>query len=147
MRYLVASAVLLALAASVSADDSPKATRVIDGRKTTFPAKTIRDGEKALSEVLEACHTIGDRRFENGKEIKYTADDVKQAQKGDHVRFVFPKPIDVTVLGNDMEVSEAVFVNGAFWLVYGKDVARCSKYEHEKMQVFEKWYRQPLPID
>jgi hypothetical protein len=145
MRYLATAAALLVAITAVCAEDLPKATRVIDGRKTTFPAKTIRNGEKALTEVLEACHTIGDRRFENGKEIKYTADDVKQAQKGDHVRFVFPKPIDVTVLGNEMEVSEAVFANGAFWLVYGKDVARCSKYEYEKMKRFEDWYRQPLP--
>ena len=142
MRYLATAAALLVAAASICAEEPAKATRVIDGMKTTFPDKTIRDGVKMLTDVLEACHYIAGSRFENGKEIKYSAEDVKNAQKGDHVRFVFARPIDITVLGNDFEVSEVVFANGAFWLVYDKNVVRCIKYEYEKMKKFEDWYRQ-----
>jgi hypothetical protein len=147
MRYIVTAATLLVATAAVCAEDLPKAARVIDGNKTTYPEKTIRDGVRALRDVLEACHYMGDSRFENGKEIKYAADDVSKAQKGDHVRFVFSKPLLVDVLDKELDATEVVFANGAFWLVCGKTVWRCSKYEHEKMLVFEKWYRQTLPVD
>jgi len=147
MRYLLTAAALTMATTAICAEDLPKVTRVIDGRKTTYPEKTIRDGVRALSDVLEACHYLADSRFENGKEIQYTADDVKTAQKGDHVRFVFSKLLLVDVLDKELDVSEAVFANGAFWLVCKKGVVRCSKYEHDKMDRFEKWYRQTLPTD
>jgi hypothetical protein len=147
MRYLAAGVALMVVTASIRAEDLPKATRVIDGKKTTYPDKTIRDGVRALRDVLEACHTLGDSRFENGKEIKYTAEDVKKAQKGDHVRFVFSKPLLVDVLEKELDATEVVFANGAFWLVCKTGVMRCSKYEYEKMKKFEDWYRQTLRPD
>ena len=147
MRYFAAVVALTVVTASICAEEPPKATRVIDGTKYTFPDKTIRDGVRALRDVLEACHTEGDSRFENGKEIKYTADDVKKAQKGDHVRFVFSKPLLVDVLEKELDATEVVFANGAFWLMCEKQVVRCSKYEYEKMKKFEEWYRQTLRPD
>jgi hypothetical protein len=147
MRCFATVVALMVVTASICAEELPKATRVIDRTKYTFPDKTIRDGVRALRDVLEACHTIDDSRFENGKEIQYSADDVKKAQKGDHVRFVFSKPLLVDVLQKELDVTEVVFANGAFWLVCEKEVVRCSKYEYEKMKKFEEWYRQTLRPD
>jgi len=147
MRFVAIAAAILVATASVCADEPPAATRVIDGTKSTYPAKSVRDGVRALTDVLETCHYLAESRFENGKEIKYTADDVKKAQKGDHVRFVFSKPLLVDVLNKELDASEVVFANGAFWVVSKKDVLRCSKYEYELMKRFEDWYRQVLPPD
>jgi hypothetical protein len=153
MRFHLALTLLFVGAASAGADDPPKdtrvvegpkppkATRVIEGSKTTFPAKSIPEGVKTLTGALESCHTMSDGT------LPYTADDLKNAQKGDHVRFLFPKPLGVEVMRKKLEVSEAVFAKGVFWLLCGEEVVRCAKYEHNKMDRFEKWYRQTLPAD
>ena len=143
MRYASAVAVLFVTTACLGADEPPKATRVIEGpkSKTTFPAKSIPEGVKLLTGVLESCHDMSDGT------VKYTADDLKKAQKGDHVQFVFPKPLKVEVLGKKLEVSEAVYAEGVFWLICGKDFVRCTKYTYDKMDQFREWYRQLLPAD
>ena len=133
MRYASAVAVLFVTTACLGADEPPKATRVIEGSKTTFPAKSIPEGVKLLTGVLESCHDMSDGT------VKYTADDLKKAQKVDHVRFVFRKPLKVEVLGEKLEVSEAVCADGVFWLVCGKDVVRCTKYTYDKMDRFREW--------
>ena len=114
---------------------------MIEGTKMTFPAKSIPEGVKALTGVLESCSTMDDRANQ------YTADDLKKAQKGDHVRFVFSKPLKVEIMRKKLEVSEAVYAGGRFLLLCGKDVVYCSKYTHDKWTPFEKWYRQTLPAD
>jgi hypothetical protein len=144
MKYasaIVASLFAAAACLAGSVDDTPRATRVIEGTKSTFPEKSIPEGVKALTAVLESCHNISDGT------VRYTADDVKKAQKGDHVRFVLPKPVKVEILGKQLDVTEAVFADGVFWLGCGKDVVRCAKYTHDKMERFREWYRQLLPAD
>jgi hypothetical protein len=140
MRYAsVVPPFLLVATACLGSDELPKATRVIEGTRTTFPAKSIPAGVKALTGVLESCLDMSDGT------VRYTADDVKKAQKGDHVRFVFPKPLGVRVLGQKHEVSEAVYAKGVIWLVCGKDVVRCTKYTPDQWLRFNDWYRQTLP--
>jgi hypothetical protein len=153
MRFTLALTLLFVGTVCLGADDPPKdtrvvegpkppkATRVIEGEKTTFPAKSIPEGVKALAGALESCHDMSDGT------VPYTADDLKSARKKDHVRFLFPKPLGVEVLGTKLEVSEAVFAKGVFWLLCGEEVVRCTKYEFAKMDRFQKWYRQTLPAD
>jgi hypothetical protein len=136
---LVCAATLVASGAR--ADDLPKATRVIEEQKTTFPEKSLPEGVKAVVGALESCHDVSDGT------VKYTADDLKKARKGDHVSLVFAKPLAVTVLGKRLDVSEAVFADGVFWLLCGREVVRCTKYEYDKMERFREWYRQPLKVD
>jgi hypothetical protein len=140
MRYAsLATASLLVATTCLGADEPPTATRVLDGTKTTFPAKAVPDGTKALAGVLGSCHTLSDGT------VRYTADDLKKARTGDHVRFEFAKPLAVKILGTALDVSEAVYADGVFWLVCGTDVVRCTKYEFDKMDRFREWYRQTLP--
>lgn len=141
MRYVAAAAALFVASACFGAEEPPKAARVIEGAKSTFPAKSIPKGVKLLRGVLESCHNMSDGT------VKYTADDLKKAQKGDHVRFVFPKPLKVEVLGKKLQVSEAIYADGVFWLACGNDVVRCTKYTFDKMDQFQEWYRQTLPAD
>jgi len=126
---------------TLTAPEPPKATRVLEGSKTTFPAKSMAEGVKLLIGVLESCHDISD------ESVKYSAEDLKNAQKEDHVRFVFPKAIKCEVLEKKLEVSEAIYAKGVFWLVCGKDVVRCTKYTFDKMEPFRKWFEQTLPAD
>jgi hypothetical protein len=142
MRYAsVVIASLLAATVSLGGDELPKATRVIEGRKTTFPAAAIPEGVKALTGALESCRSLSD------DSIRHTAADLKNAQKGEHVRFVFTRSLKVTILGKKLEVSETVFAEGVFWLRCGNDVVRCTKYTFDKMTPFREWYRQTLPAD
>jgi hypothetical protein len=88
--------------------------------------------------VVESCHSSGD---------SYAAADLVKAQQGDHVRFVFDKPVTVKVLDEKFKVSELVYSSGVFWFRAGKKVVRCAKYEHKKWKPFESWFRQALPAD
>ncbi|HJZ90516.1 MAG TPA: hypothetical protein VKE40_06555 [Gemmataceae bacterium] len=125
-----------------AADDEPKVTRRLDGDKYTFPAKTVEEGTKALIAAIESCHS-SDWVEENPPAYA----DPEKAQKGDHVRFVFKKPITVTVLTDRLEVTEAIFANGAFLLRADGKVMRSTKYEFQKMKPFLDWYGQTLPVD
>ena len=141
MRYTLAVAILSVTTICLGADEPPMATRVIEGPKTTFPAKSIPEWVKVLACVLEPCLYMSDGI------PKYTVDDVKKAQKGDHVQFVFPKPLKVEILSKKLEVSEAVYADGAFWLACDKEVVRCAKYTHDKWCPFLEWYQQTLPAN
>jgi hypothetical protein len=141
MRYVATAAALFAASTCVGVDQPLKATRVIEGTKTTFPAKSLPGGVKALAATLASCTNMSDGT------VRYTADDLKQAQNRDHVRFVFPRPLGVEVLGKKLGVSEAVFAEGVFWLACGQDVVRCTKYTIDTMERFREWYRQTLPAD
>jgi hypothetical protein len=137
---LVAAVLLLVTTTCPGADERAKATRVIEGVKTTFPARSIPKGVTALVGVLESCSSVSDST------IPYTPDELKKARKGDHVRFVFSRPLKVEVGGKKVAVSEAVYAKGVFWLASGNNVVRCTKYTI-KMDRFRAWYRQTLPAD
>src|SRR5438132_13181175 len=70
MRYVTAVVALFVATACVGAEELQKATRMIEGTKTTFPAMTTPDGVKALTGALESCSTMDDRANQ------YTADDL-----------------------------------------------------------------------
>jgi|GEM_PF-3126027 len=142
MRFIIFSVLLLGTTASYAVDDAPKVTRKLDGDQTTFPAKSIDEGIKALIGALESCHS-SDWAGKNPPESA----DMQKAQNRDHVRFVFRKPITVRVVNEKMEISEVVFADGAFLLRSGKKVMRATKYEFKKFQPFAEWYRQTLPVD
>jgi hypothetical protein len=141
VRFVVIPLLLIATTC-YAVDDSPKVTRKIDGDRTTFPAKSIDDGVNALLGAIESCHSTDWA----GKKPPELAD-LEKAQNRDHVRFVFRKPITVKVANERMEITEAIFADGAFLLRSGKKVMRATKYEFKKFQPFEEWYRQTLPVD
>jgi predicted metalloprotease with PDZ domain len=115
----------------------------LDGKKVKFPTKGVAEGVKATISLLESCHSVDGET--------YTVADMKKAQHGDYVRFVFAKPITVTVLDKKIHVSELVFTQplntGVFWLRSGNKVVRCAKYESQKERRFEAWRRQAQPAD
>jgi hypothetical protein len=131
---------LLLLPAALCAAE-PKATRFLEGDKTTFPAKSMDEGVRVLIAALKSCHDMSDGT------VMYSAEDLKKAQSGEHVRFEFPEPREVTILGEELIVSEVVFAKGVFWIVNGTDVVRCTKYTFDKFEPFRKWYQQTLPVD
>jgi hypothetical protein len=137
----LATLVVLFGAMTPGADDPPKATGTLDGKRLTFPEKTIPDGVKASIGLLESCHD----------ESLYQADELKKAEQGDHVRLVFPKPIKITVMNDQLQVSELVFRRplntGVFWVRTGDKWRRYSKYEFQKEEPFVQWLRQVQPVD
>src|SRR4051812_10260146 len=110
MRCAVVFFAALLVAEARGADDVPKASAILDGKKMQFPEKGIGSGVRATTALLESCHD----RSEG------TAADLKKAQEGDHVRLVFAKPIAVVVGGEKLEATELVFTQplntGVFWL-------------------------------
>jgi hypothetical protein len=133
MRCAVVLVAVLLAANVYGADDAPKASATLDGKKMAFPEKGIADGVKATIALLESCHYKGTG----------TAVDLIKAQEGDHVQLVFAKPIAVRVLDEKLEVSELVFTQplntGVFWLRSRDKVICCSKYEFEKEKAFVAW--------
>ncbi|MGC4006349.1 MAG: hypothetical protein QM811_25800 [Pirellulales bacterium] len=118
----------------------------MEGAKTTYPAKALDAGVKTLVGALEACHDLSD------KTASYTVNDLRESEKGEHVRFVFPKPVNVRILNETLPVSEAVFADGTFLLLCtdlseGPFVLRATKYEHKAFDAFQTWTRQTLPAD
>src|SRR5262245_57071132 len=140
MRFALILTTLFAATACYGADET-KATRKLDGVKTTFPAKTIKAGVKVTIAALETCHSSVDSSD--------PAADMKKAQEGDHVRVVFAKPVKVEVLNEEYEISEVVFTPnpGVFWMRSGDKVLRCAKYQFQEMKQFQDWYRQTLQPD
>ena len=126
---------------TVAVDDGPKASGTLDGKKVQFPAKGVAEGVKATIGLLESCH---DKSL-------YQAEERKKAERGNHVRLMFPKPITVTVMGQKVEVSELVFRlplnTGVFWVRTGDKWRRYSKYEFRKEEPFVAWLRQAQPAD
>jgi hypothetical protein len=143
MRYLPLAVVLALAGAACGADDLPTADGVLDGKKVTFPEKGRADGAKAIIALLESCHSLDAETP--------TAADLKKARQGDHLRLVFARPVEVTVLGKRFAVSELVFTQpsntGVFWLRAGDKVVRCAKFEIQKEGPFNRWREQARPAD
>lgn len=139
MRCVLATFVVLFAAVAHGADDTPKATATLDGKRFVFPEKGIADGVKAVVGLLESCHS----------ESLYQADELKEAERGDHVRLVFAKPITVAVVNEEVKISELVLRRplntGVFWVRTGDGWRRYSKYEYQKEAPFEAWLRQARP--
>ena len=144
MRSFSVFTALIMAPVGLAADGIPKASRVIEASKTTFPAESIPAGVKLLTGLLESCLYADDAVDGTAQD---TIDKLTKARNGDHVQFVFPKPLIVSVLNREVEVSRVIHSDGSFWLVCGKDVVRCAKYTHDKWEPFHQWYRQTLPAD
>jgi hypothetical protein len=116
-------------------DDAPKASGTLDGRQVTFSEKRVAEGVKATVGLLESCHD----------ESLYHADELKKARQGDHVRWVFPKPITADVMNEKIEFSELVIRlplnTGVLWVRTGDKWRRYSKFEFQKQPPFEAWLR------
>ena len=141
MRTVLVVALVLVTAAACRAEDTPKASGILEGKKVKFPEKAVADGVKATVGLLESCHDSS----------LYEADELKKAKQGDHIRLVFAKPITVRVVNEDVEVSELVFRlptnTGVFWLRSGEKWRRYSKYEPQKEKPFLAWLREAQPAD
>jgi hypothetical protein len=141
MRKVILVVLVLVTAGACRAEDAPKATGLLEGKKVKFPEAGIAGGVKATVGLLESCHD----------ESVYQADEFKKAEQGDHVRLVFAKPITVTVMGEKVKVSELVFRlpmnTGVFWLRSGDKWRRYSKYEFRKEGPFVTWLREAQPAD
>jgi hypothetical protein len=141
MRNVLFVALVLVTAAACLAEDTPKATGTLEGKKVQFPEKGIADGVKATVSLLESCH---DKSL-------YLADEFKKALQGDHVRLVFAKPITARVVNEEIEFSELVFRlptnTGVFWVRSGEKWRRYSKYEFQKEAPFMAWLREAQPAD
>jgi hypothetical protein len=139
MRSVLLGVFLLGAATAYGADDAPKATGTLDGKKVKFPEKGIADGVKSTVGLLESCCD----------ESLFDAAEFKKAEQGDHVRLGFAKPITVTVMREKVEVSELLFClplnTGVFWLRFGNKVRRYSKYEFQKEKPFVAWLREAQP--
>ena len=141
MRIVLIAVIVSVTATSCWAEDAPKASGILDGKKIKFPEKSVSDGVKATVGLLESCHD----------ESLYRADELKKAEQGDHVRLVLAKPVTVTVMGEKVEVSELVFRlpmnTGVFWVRTGDKWRRYSKYEFRKQDAFVAWLREAQPSD
>jgi hypothetical protein len=141
MRNVLFVALVLMTTAACRAEDTPKATGTLEGKKVKFPEKGIAAGVRATVGLLESCHS----------ESLYQADELKQAKQGDHIRLVFAKPITVRVNNEEIEFSELVFRlptnTGVFWLRSGDKWRRYSKYEPQKEKPFLAWLREAQPAD
>ena len=79
MRFTLVPVLLFIATVSHAADDAIKASGTLEGKKVQFPAKGVAEGMKATIGLLESCHS----------ESLYDPDELKKAEKGDHVRLVF----------------------------------------------------------
>jgi hypothetical protein len=57
MRFTPVAVLLFVAPACPGADDATRATRKLDGDKTTFPAKSIAEGVRATIGAIESCHS------------------------------------------------------------------------------------------
>ena len=78
MRYSLGVVLLLFASAISGADDAPKASGILDGKKLGFPAKGIANGVKSTIGLLESC----------SDESLFQAEELKKAEQGDHVRLI-----------------------------------------------------------
>ncbi len=136
MRFTFGWAVLLVASVALATEKTPAGTGIIDGTKVVFPEKSLAEGEKAVSGLLQSCHD----------ESLFRAEELEKARKGDHIRLTFPKPIKATVMNETIEFSEVVFRlpmnTGVFWVRSGEKWRRFSKYEFQKEKPFTTWLRQ-----
>jgi hypothetical protein len=59
MRNVLSAAVVFLTANACWAEDAPKASGALDGKKVKFPEKSVADGVKATVGLLESCHSEG----------------------------------------------------------------------------------------
>jgi hypothetical protein len=141
MRKVLVAAVVLLTANAYWAEDAPKASGTLDGKRVQFPEKSVAGGVKATVGLLESCHS----------ESLYQADEFQKALEGDHLRLVVAKPITASVNNEQIEFSEWVFRlpmnTGVFWVRTGDKWRRYSKYEFEKEKPFAAWLREAQPAD
>lgn len=140
MRSILLAVAVLVTAAACQVGDTPKATGTLDGKKVSFPEKSVADGVKATVGLLESCCD----------ESLYQADEFQTARRGDHVRLVFAEPITVTVMEERVEVSELVLrlplETGVFWLRSGDKVRRFTKYRYQMEVPFVAWLREAQSV-
>jgi hypothetical protein len=141
MRNVLFTIGVLLTANACWAEDAPKASGILDGKRVKFPEKSVAEGVKATVGLLESCHS----------ESLYQADEFKKALQGDHIRLVFAKPITARVSNEQIEFSELVFRlprnTGVFWVRAGEQWRRYSKYELEKEKPFAAWLGESQPAD
>jgi hypothetical protein len=136
LRNIFLVALPLLTAATCRAEDSAKATGVLEGKKVKFSEKSVADGVNATVDLLESCH---DKSL-------YQADELTKALKGDHIRLVFARPKTAEVVNEKIEFSELVFRlpmnTGVFWVRSDGKWRRYSKYELQKEKPFMAWLRE-----
>jgi hypothetical protein len=141
MRTVLVVTLVLVTAVACRAEDTPKASGILEGQRVKFPEKGIADGVKATVGLLESCTDSS----------VFEADELKRAKEGNHIRIVFAKPITVHVVNEDVEVSELVFRlptnTGVFWLRSGEKWSRYSKYRVQKEEAFRAWLGEAEPAD
>ena len=141
MRGALALVVVLLATAAHGADVAPRASGTLGGKTLMFPEKEVADGAKATVSLLESCRS----------ESVYRAAVLKEAEQGDHVRLVFAAPVTVTVMEEEVEVSELVFrlplETGVFWARDGGKWRQYSKYQCQKEGPFVAWLRQAQPAN
>jgi hypothetical protein len=141
MRSILLAAMAFVVADVCRAEDTPRATGIMAGKKVVFPDKAVADGVKATLGLLESCTS----------ESLYEADELKKAEQADHIRLVFAKPITATVMEEKVAFSELVFRlplnTGVFWLRSGDKVRRYSKYAPQKERPFVVWLREAQAAD
>jgi hypothetical protein len=141
MRFILVLSVLFVAARCQGAEDAIKANGTLNGKKVQFPAKSLTAGVKATVDLLGSC----------ADESVYTDAQLKKAEQADHIRLLFAKPIRVTVMNEQIAVSELVFsqpMNTAvFWVRAGNKIRRYSKFEFSKQKPFEVWLRQAKGAD
>jgi hypothetical protein len=109
--------------------------------RSSYSCRPARAGRRTRPAVglLESCRD----------ESVSDADELRRAERGDHVRLVFAEPVAVAVLGEKVKVSELVFrlpVNtGVFWVRAGDTWRRYSKYEFRKEKPLAEWLREARP--
>ncbi|MGL4464091.1 MAG: alpha/beta hydrolase fold domain-containing protein [Planctomycetia bacterium] len=143
MRCALAMVVLIAAAAQAG-DDRTKASGILDGKRVEFPAPGVAGGAKAVLGILQSCTD----------ESLFDADELKKAERGDHVRLAFAKPTAVTIQREKIEASEVVFRQplnaGVFWVRVGDEWRRFAKYtsfRKAEEAAFEAWLREARPAD
>ena len=128
---------LVAPSLSPGTDTPPTASRAPNGSATYRP-EHVPLGVKLALHAVTSCSYSGHL----GRRLP-TVDDLADAKKGDHVCFVFGKPVPVTLMRETIEVSEIVFANGGFLLRNGDRVWYASKYTYDKILPFHQWILQP----
>ncbi len=141
MRNVLVAIFVVLTAHVCRAEEAPRASGTLDGKKVNFPEKAVADGVKAIVGLLASCHS----------ESLYQADEFKKALEGDHIQLVFAKPITTQVNNEQIEFSELVFRlpmnTGVFWVRTGNKWRRYSKYEFEKEKPFAAWLREVRPAN
>src|SRR4051812_22639756 len=140
MRRLAIVAWVLAIGAA-TAGDAPRATGRLNGKLVTFPEAGTAAGAAAVIGLLESCHD----------ESQYDAAELTAAQRGDHVRLMFARPMTATVLDKRVDASELILRlplnTGVFWLRSGDAVRRFSKYDFPKERAVTDWLREARPAE